>query len=61
MFQYHQYQTKLAEAQNRYGVIEALDEYKLQGEKVAQAKAAIENLDLQRQTELDAALIDKHQ
>ena len=51
-----QYQTKLAEAQNRYGVIEALDEYKLQGEKVAQAKAAIENLDLQRQTELDAAL-----
>ena len=49
-----QYQTKLAEAQNRYGVIEALDEYKLQGEKVAQAKAAIENLDLQRQTELDA-------
>ena len=51
-----QYQTKLAEAQNRYGVIEALDEYKLQGEKVAQAKAAIENLDLQRQAELDAAL-----
>lgn len=51
-----QYQTKLAEAQNRYGVIEALDEYKLQGEKVVQAKAAIENLDLQRQAELDAAL-----
>ena len=51
-----QYQTKLTEAQNRYGVIEALNEYKLQGEKVAQAKAAIENLDLQRQTELDAAL-----
>ena len=51
-----QYQTKLTEAQNRYGVIEALDEYKLQGEKVAQAKAAIENLDLQRQAELDAAL-----
>lgn len=51
-----QHQTKLTEAQNRYGVIEALDEYKLQGEKVAQAKAAIENLDLQRQAELDAAL-----
>ena len=33
-----------------------MDEYKLQGEKVAQAKAAIENLDLQRQAELDAAL-----
>ncbi|MDD4469397.1 MAG: hypothetical protein PHR29_05620, partial [Acholeplasmataceae bacterium] len=51
-----QYQNKLTEAQNQYGVTEALDEYKLQGEKVAQAKAVIENLDLQRQTELDAAL-----
>ena len=51
-----QYQTKLTEAQSQYGVTAALDEYKLQGEKVAQAKAVIENLDLQRQTELDAAL-----
>ena len=51
-----QYEQKLTEAQNQYGVIEALDEYKLQGEKVAQAKAVIENLDIQRQTELDAAL-----
>ncbi|MCK9320357.1 hypothetical protein, partial [Methanoculleus sp.] len=51
-----QYQNKLTEAQNQYGVIEALDEYKLQGEKVAQAKAVIENLDLQRQAELDATL-----
>ena len=51
-----QYEQKLTEAQNQYGVTEALDEYKLQGEKVAQAKAVIENLDLQRQAELDAAL-----
>ena len=51
-----QYQTKLTEAQSQYGVTQALDEYKLQGEKVAQAKAVIENLDIQRQTELDAAL-----
>ena len=51
-----QYQTKLTEAQNQYGVTAALDEYKLQGEKVAQAKAVIENLDLQRQAELDATL-----
>ena len=33
-----------------------MDEYKLQGEKVAQAKAAVENLDLQRQSRIRCTL-----
>jgi len=49
------YKTALTTAQNEYGLTEGLSEYKLQSEKVSTAKAAIENLDLQRQVELDAA------
>jgi hypothetical protein len=50
------YQGTLQQYQSQYGVTNALDEYKLQGEKVVQMKAAVENLDLQRQAELDATL-----
>lgn len=50
------YQGALQQYQSQYGVTQSLDEYKLQGEKVVQMKASIENLDLQRQAELDAAL-----
>lgn len=49
------YKTALTTAQNEYGLTEGLSEYKLQSEKVSTAKAAIENLDLQRQNELDIA------
>lgn len=50
------YQGALQQYQSQYGITQSLDEYKLQGEKVVQMKASIENLDLQRQAELDAAL-----
>lgn len=49
------YRSALTTAQSEYGVTEALSDVKLQSEKVAQMKAAIENLDLQRQNELDVA------
>ncbi len=49
------YRSTLTTAQSEYGVTEALSDVKLQSEKVAQMKAAIENLDLQRQNELDVA------
>jgi len=49
------YRKALTTAQSEYGVTEALSDVKLQSEKVAQMRAAIENLDLQRQNELDVA------
>ncbi len=49
------YKKALTTAQSEYGVTEALSDVKLQSEKVAQMRAAIENLDLQRQNELDIA------
>ena len=49
------YRSALTTAQSEYGVTEALSDVKLQSEKVAQMRAAIENLDLQRQNELDIA------
>jgi hypothetical protein len=49
------YGKALTTAEDKYGVTESLAEVKLQSEKVAQMKKAIENLDLQRQNELDVA------
>lgn len=49
------YATALKTTQEEFGVVTGLSDYKLQSQKVATMKGAIESLDLQRQNELDTA------